>query len=196
MTYIPRKSIKIAELRHPDGRNPEYPFYAIPEEEQLFSVYQDCLAQSKVLANNQNMYHEAWLQLHLAVECFLKYLFCLIRERIELNAPSTGHNLIELGWRNRNGQLFAFGNHYFLSNRRVNCKDFGHDMKQLWTVIDTLTDASEDLSFEQIVNIMPNEKAWVDARYQRRDHETYKEQYDGYLSAFEGCLNSIFGAIK
>lgn len=193
VSYISKQSIKISTLTSPSPSLTSA-YYKSLEENGFYPAYSANLDASKALASQAPpLYQDAWLSLNISVECFFKYLFCLVRHKIETQAPAAGHNLIDLNV----NKLFLYGTYTFTKRSDLLCKDFGHNVRDLWTLIDTLTDASSNSAeFASLKHIIPTQQDWVDARYKARDHISYESKYVSYSTAFNACLTGIFGAIK
>jgi hypothetical protein len=158
-----------------------------PYEAQLYDAFKGQWDASAALAAKE-LYHDAWLNLNLAVECFLKYAFCIVREHLITRAalqPQQDEGPFD--YEAASGFLFV--------KREIFAKDLEHDVVGLWGFFKRFTDANSSPHFASLIYDIPTRKEWIDRRYEARNHTNYRPKYIYYRRSFGRVLRSCFGRI-
>lgn len=193
MAMFPHHSIRIATINPPAN-----PFTNAGDarfknnEVSLYSAYKRNLDSAIVLANG-GKYHDAWILLNIAVECFFKHMYVLIRPEFLAHSPPV--KKFPLGPWDYDG-IFLFFHQSGKKGEHITMKDFGHEVMGLWQLIWIFTDLNQDTYLLNLKYHIPTQSTWVDARYEVPNHLAYKAKYTDYFISFQDCLSNTFGRFK
>jgi hypothetical protein len=164
------------------------------EERSLYTAYLAHLETADTLANAKpQLFQDAWINLNLAVECFLKHLYCLCRDKFSSFAKPLSR--WPMGPWEYDG---AF--HYLHKSAKggglPSIQDFGHEVIELWLLLDTFTSAHNSPEFAGLKQHIESQKRWIDTRYGARNHAIYKQKYADYQRDFDAVRTVTFGRFK
>ncbi len=122
------------------------------------------------------LHHDALVNLYISIECFLKHLYCLVRE-LEV---STDHDATPMG---------------SLLRRSLGAKDRfrDHRLTDITKVLNAHTDLSNFVEYRNFERSLPPSGSWVEARYALRNHPAKRTEYATVLGVFNDFLN---GCVK
>ena len=196
MPMMPPQSISLAAINAPTAplTNIGDNRFRNDQERRLYSAY---LAQLDVASELSKpavaYYQDAWINLNLSVECFFKHIYCLIRTEFESFASPIKR------W--PMGPFNYDGAFYYLHKRAreggsLTIKDFGHEIIEVWSLMDLFTDAHHSQEFQDLRSHIPSQEAWVGARYSVRNHPGFKAKYEDYRQQFDAARTTTFRRFK
>ena len=164
----------IASLKAP--RTVDRSFYRFDAEANYHHAFKAQRSVANVLAA-ANLHHDALLNLHFSIECFLKYLYCLVRER---EVPE---------------DLYANPMTSDIGKSLAAKERFTHDLRAIATVLSAHTDLTDFQEYKDFERVLPSSTGWIDERYSVRNHEGRKARYQtlsGFFNEFlEGCVRHL-----
>lgn len=161
-------------------------------ERKLYAAYKRNLDSAQALATS-GKYHDAWILLNIAVECFFKHVYVLLRP--EFSAFAIPTRRFPLGPLDFDG-VFVFFHEKSRFGEGISLKDFGHEVMTMWRLIWLFTDLNADSHLNTLKNHLPSQSDWVDARYDLANHATFEAKYKDYLKSFTDCLSNTFGRFQ
>lgn len=191
MVFLPRNCICLGSVARHVG--PADSRLSDVKGDAIYEAYLGNLDAAKALAaHTPALYHDAWLSLNVAVECFFKHVYCLIRQEFErLQSPKNQrHPLGPIEY----DEGFLYYHRTYRGkdkrNRHILVEDFRHEVLELWTLFDRFTDANSNPHFQGLKQYIKTGSEWVHRRYERRAHANLKSEYLNYFSDFDGMLGS------
>lgn len=192
MPYLALHSIHTASIpRHTGVSDPRLKDF---RGDEMYEAYLGNLAAAEALAGHSpSLYQDAWISLHLSVECFFKHVYYLLLSEFEKHSRQVKRALI--------GPIeydagFLFYHQAYATQSKISEKSLGHEVLQLWNLFDRFTDAHHNVDFQTLRQHILPAATWVNRRYERRNHARLKSEYESYLNIFQKTLDSLFGALK
>ena len=171
-------TVLISNLRKPTG--PDAPCYRQGEERGFYDAYLAHKIAADILAR-ADLFFDANLQLRYSIECFLKYVFCLIREEFL-----------------KNSEVKAI---YDCNQDKFRARNFGHHLDQLVRFLQRNTDidssSDPESEFKIFSTACPSGDNWPEQRYGPRGNESAsKQEYERNLAAFKKILDGTFRGLR
>jgi len=197
MAYLSENSIKISTIEPLCDGEIDLRFENTGPVKNIYYAYLGNLEAAKALSGNHiPLYQDALISLNLSVECFFKYVYFLLLEKFDAHTP-TKKGRHPLGPIEYDGGFLYYHQAYKSKDiKYLSVTQFGHEVMELWTLLDRFTDARENKIFQNFKNHIPTQRDWVEARYQRRNHLQVQEEFIDYLSDFEQILSTVFSRLK
>lgn len=176
---------KVSQLNKPTGlRDTCYRFGSQENghESEYYPSFQSLLSSAKALGNISPAapYQDAYHLLNFSIECFMKYVFCVIREdQWSKNDPENVASSIPLLYRRAFSQ----------KTEKFSAGSYGHDVVLL---MDDILAATQDLNKIDFMSLKKelatDRSSWVADRYKLRQHSKYKLKFERRLRKFEDVL--------
>lgn len=157
-------------------------------EREYKPSYESLLEGAKVLAGARSpLYQDAYHMLNFAIECFMKYLFCVIREGVFRNqSPEEFVSTIPPFYR----RVFT------KRHQNLEAGSFGHDIVGIMDEIMAISDLKNFDDFGDLKKELNSDRtSWVPDRYKIRQHGNYKKKYERRLRRFETLLSGSLSGL-
>lgn len=173
-------TIPVASLRVPVGPRP--PHYKYGEEADLYEAYKARLDVARALGQAQK-YYDGVHYLHISSECFLKYIFCLVRHEIYVLKPPA----IEDG-----SIPYDVATAFLFPRNQITTKDFSHNLNRIVKFLNKFSDAGTHREFNVYIRHLSSNEDWINTRYKAVPHTLYQAEFQSYLADFDALLNGCF----
>lgn len=178
-------TIAIASLVKPTGPRPLQ--YKYDDEDKYYEAYKARLIVARSLGSS-GLYFDGIHYLNIASECFLKYLFCLVRHEIfQVRTPSNIDNSIP----------YDYDTAFLFPKNKLTAKDFSHNHNSLVKFLSKFSDVyTAHPEFKKYIRNLKKDETWINTRYESVVQSDYQIEFADYLADFDNVLNGCFARIK